>query len=131
MAANTFTLRDSGAAYSATLRYVKAEAAMPAKNKTFSRYQLADGSYSYDYPSNAVKRRWVFEVDGESAGDALLATLNSLYALTENLLLDIDLDATIFTADGTASGLAVHFEEFYPAYQVGSQFIYRLVLQEV
>lgn len=130
MATNTFTLENTAGTLTATLRYVRA-GVMPQKDKSFTKQKLADGSYTYDYPSTPIKRRWLFSVDAEDAGDALLSTLNSLFALTENLLLHLDLDPTIFTADGAESNISVHFESYQPTHEVASQFGYSLELQEV
>jgi hypothetical protein len=122
-ASYTLTLKNSGATIQAVIRY-SGQSTYPRMEKTFTKHQLADGSYAYDYPSNAVKRRWELEIDGEDTADSLLSNLVALFALKENLILDED----ALIVEGNIN---VHFEEFYPTYQVADYYIYKVVLQEV
>ena len=123
---DTMTLKNQAGTTTATIRYPIGSSGYPQYNKTFTKYQLADGSFSYDLPSTAVKRRWDITIDSEDASDALLTNLKTLFDLTATLHLDVDVDAYGITE----SNIDVVFEEFQPIPVVGSVFQYRVVLQE-
>lgn len=120
----TLTLHNSGSTISATIRYPTENTAYPKFPKTFTKYQLSDGSFAYDTRTIASKRRWELEIIRDDAGDALLTKLKQLYDLNTTLYLDED--ALVIESD-----IEVFFEEFEAIYQVGDWYIYRVVLQEL
>ena len=126
MSTDTLTLKNSALTTIATIRYPMGASGYPLYQKTFTKYQLADGSFAYDMPTNVTKRRWDITIDSEDTGDLLLTKLKTLFDLNETLILDIDIDVYNINE----SGISVVFEEFRPIPVIGSIFQYQVVLQE-
>jgi hypothetical protein len=120
----TLTLHNAGSTISAVIRYPTEETSYPKLPKTYTKYKLKDGSYSYDVPTYATKRQWELDVIREDSGDDLITKLNQLYALNETLYLDED--ALISEND-----IEVYFEDFQPIYNIGNWYDYKVVLQEL
>jgi len=124
MPAYTITLHNSGSTTSAVIRYPTEETSYPKFPKIFTKYQLSDGSFSYDTPTYSTKRRWEMEIIRDDSGDDLLTNLKTLFDLNETLYLDED--ALVIESD-----IEVFFEAFEPTYQIGDWYIYRVALQEL
>lgn len=127
MSTDTITLKNSGSTITATLRYPMEGSGYPLFEKNFTKERLADGSFVYDYPEYEIKRRWEMTIDCENVGDDLLTNLNSLFALSETLYLDIDVDAY----EQVESNIPVAFEGFRVIPIVGDIFNYELAIQEL
>jgi hypothetical protein len=120
----TLTLKDTAATITAVMRYITPDSGYPQMPKNFTRLELANGNYAYEYSSNAVKRRWTLDIKGEDSSDLLLTNLKALYDLKESLLLDEDALLVV-------SNISVVFEEFQPINVSGTLYYYRVVLQEI
>jgi hypothetical protein len=127
MSTDTLTLKNTAGTISATIRYPMGSSGMPEYMKSFTKHQLSDGSFAYDMPTTATKRVWNIMIDGEDAGDALLATFKSLFALQTSLHLDVDID----TYGINESNIDVMFEQFRAMPIVADVFQYQIVLQEL